>query len=139
MPKNKLVFDEESHRYLLDGNVIPSVTQVINSVFPFEASGLAVQRSADFGKAVHKAIELDIQGKLNWGTVDEAILPYIKQWNQIYSVFDILTVQCQVEEVLLSKKYKFAGRVDLIHHDIIVDIKTGHKNPSHLIQLAAYK
>jgi len=67
----ELIFNEESHRYLLNGNIVPSVTQVINGVFPFEASGLAVQRSADFGKAVHKAIELNIHKKLNWGTVDD--------------------------------------------------------------------
>ena len=139
MPKNNLTFDEQSHRYFLDGNFIPSVTQIIDSVFPFEGHGLAAERSADFGKAVHKAIELDIQGRLNWATVDDAILPYIKQWEKIYSHLNILTVRCQVETMLVSKKYKFAGRVDLIHEGLVIDIKTGQKKPTHLIQIAAYK
>ena len=79
MAKDEIVFDKKSHayRWVKSGMVIPSVTQIIGSVFPFNGRGLAVERASSFGEAVHKAIELDMQRKLNWGSLDNAIIPYI--------------------------------------------------------------
>jgi hypothetical protein len=136
--KSQILRIDENHRYWLGEKNIPGVSEIINSVFPFTGSGLAVERASNFGSAVHKAIELDIKGVLDWSTVDDAIKPYLEQFWKFRTENNILRTQCQTETILSSKKYGFAGTIDIIEKDVI-DIKSGQKSPRHRIQIAAYR
>ena len=142
MTKNKeyLEFDEREHRYRLmpSGVILPSVTQIIDTVFPFIDRGEVTERARQFGSAIHKAIELDIKGTLDMVTLDEALMPYLKQWWKVISHLDILTTQCKTEQMLWSKKYRFSGRIDIVEKRIM-DIKSGQPSPTHRIQASAYR
>lgn len=76
-----LVFDEEPHTYTLDGQrvMIPctSVVGAVDRVREVEPPDFKPIHSA-LGRAMHKAIELDILGELDWDTVDERIVPKVK-------------------------------------------------------------
>ena len=59
--KNKKVglkFDEKEHKYFVGSNEIPSVTQIINTVFgnPFELNTEAMVAARDKGTLIHKSI-----------------------------------------------------------------------------------
>lgn len=140
MPRNEELVLDENHVYRLipSGRIIPGVSEIIQSVFPFNGKGLAVDRASDFGTALHTAIDLEIKGKLNWATVDEPLLPYIKQWHNVLSTKDILTIRCQTEVKLASKKYLFAGKIDCVEKTIF-DWKSGQKSPTHRYQISAYR
>lgn len=138
--KQTLTFEESTHTYRLmpSGKIIPSVSTIIGSVFPFNAKGLAVERAVDLGKAVHKAIELDIKGKLDFASVDSVIMPYLNQAQEAINRLNIYKTKCQTEVFLASKKYGFAGTFDLAEK-VIVDFKTGQKSIHHRLQVAAYR
>lgn len=55
-----LEFDEESHIYLVDGQIVPSVTQVLGKRFGGKYDHVnreTLKRAADRGTRIHKAIE----------------------------------------------------------------------------------
>ena len=55
-----LTFDEASHTYRIDGQVVPGVTSVLKPLTDYSMVPPAdLQAAADFGKAVHRACELD--------------------------------------------------------------------------------
>ena len=141
MPKNEtLLFDESKHCYRLmpSGTILPSVTQVIDSVFPFIDRGEVTDRAKRFGSVVHRAIELEIKSILDWKTVDESIVPYLNQLRLIEPHLNIILQECKTEQMLWSKKYRFSGRIDLVENRCI-DIKTGQKSATHRYQGAAYR
>ena len=124
--KSELTFDEATHRYIMNGNVVPSVTQIIDSVFPFEGSGIVVQRAADFGKAVHKAIEIINNPKLNLdlSTVADSIKPYLDQYERFMR--DHVTDEIFGETKFYSKNYGYAGKIDIVSDVVFVCEQKSH-------------
>ena len=55
-----LEFDEESHVYIADGVIVPSVTQILSKKFNdyVGVSNVVLNRAAKLGSDLHKAIEL---------------------------------------------------------------------------------
>ncbi|MEI3508718.1 MAG: hypothetical protein V8R01_06445 [Bacilli bacterium] len=54
-------FIEEEHIYLIDGVIVPSVTQILNKVFPKKYEGVPdyiLNKKASYGTKVHKLIEI---------------------------------------------------------------------------------
>ena len=71
-----LLFDEEAHRYELDGRYIPNVTSIIKPLSTLDRVPAEVlARAAERGKAVHKACELHLLGDLDETTLDDEIAP----------------------------------------------------------------
>lgn len=130
-----LHFDAASHRYLLAGKPVPSVTKVLAAAMnfggvPADVLELARQR----GNAVHKAVELDIADNLDEATVDERVMPYVIAWRAFRrdSGFTIIEPELRVA----SARYGFAGTLDLAgtfpksrHRVAIVDTKTAVSMP----------
>lgn len=55
-----LEYDDESHTYIVDGVIVPSVTQILAVKFGDKYTGVnrsTLERAANRGTAVHKAIE----------------------------------------------------------------------------------
>lgn len=136
MSKHELVLDSE-HKYWRDGQRIPGVSEIIQAVFPYEGHGLASERAREFGKVVHKVIELETKGVLDPSTVDPAIQPYLDQFQNFRCEYNIPKTQCKTEIMLHTKEY--AGTIDLVTQDLIVDVKTGQKLPTHRLQVAGYR
>ncbi len=136
----QLLFDAESHRYSIDGRVLPSVTQVIGAIIPRNYS--CASWYMDRGSAIHKAIHLMIQGKLDWSSVDERILGRIRAFELF--IKDSGCVVKESELPLASSRYSFAGTLDLILEDkrreweFLADIKSSLECQIS-IQLGAYQ
>lgn len=124
-------FREEDHSYHLDGVRVPSVTQIIGSLYDFShVDPDLLERAADFGKSVHTACELDDNDDLDYPKLDPALRPYVDAWRAFKQ-----TTQFKVslnERIVHSKKFRYAGKLDRFVilckgptcKQAIIDIKT---------------
>lgn len=135
-------FDPETHTYTLNGERLPSVTQILKPIYDFSAVPAGVlRRAAEYGTAVHKTVELYLKDDLDEGSLDDALkgpLEAFKTWHGDHPEFrnrvpDIETLSC-------NAKLKYAGTPDLLYPDVaVIDIKSRPVNLlTDPIQLAAY-
>ena len=133
-------FDEENHKYSYGGKQLPSVTTVIKEVLNIEYPDYAIYH-ATRGTYVHKAIELYLKGNLDFGSIDEAIKPYLDSFITFQNKANIEPVL--LEERFADKNISFAGTVDIVGKvkgkTYLFDIKTGQKQDSYNAQMAGYK
>ena len=114
----------------------PHVTEVIRSVYP----GYPVdQWYLDRGTAVHEAVRLALQNRLDWATVDPRIEGRVRA--ALKFVADTKMVVLGVEVNVTSMVYRYTGRLDLLG-DIddtrtLVDWKGGPVETTDM-QMAAY-
>jgi hypothetical protein len=128
-----ITLDEKNHIYQINGKVVPSVSQILDTFFPFKGNGLIAERASQFGRAVHEAIKLDIQYILDYKTLDDNLKPYLEQFKRLN--FDNFILS---ETPLYSKKYNFAGTPDLLVPNSVIEIKTGQSHPKYRLQASAY-
>lgn len=139
-----LEFDPVGHAYTLDGQRVPSVTQVIRSALgdPFEHVARDILAFAQQrGRAVHRACELDDDGELDESTVDPRIAAYVEAWREFRRAFrfEVLFAECP----LCAALHGFAGTPDcVIRFDDgalgVLDRKTGLPGVAAALQTAAY-
>lgn len=135
-----LKFEEEGHVYTFDGEVVPSVTQMLEPLYSYTGIPQHVlMAAADRGTAVHLACEYHDNGEL--GEVEESLQGYIDGWIQFIedTKFEIELVENQIFHPL----YRYAGTIDrvgnLAGRRVVLDIKTTKKlMPVAGPQLAAY-
>lgn len=117
-------FDDE-HLYLVDGLIVPSITQILKIKFggKYEGIGSAtLQRAAEAGTAVHEAIEaFCMRG-------EESDLPEVRNFKFLQKQYGFDVLDCEVPVLLFDGNDPIAaGRLDLmIRQDInlgIADIK----------------
>lgn len=109
-----LHFDAEAHTYTLDGARVPSVTEILSDLSAREyrfVDRATMERTAWFGQAVHKVIELDIRGTLDVDSLDAALVPYLEKWREFraHSGF----VPLMSEQQVASRRYRYGGTLDL--------------------------
>lgn len=131
-----LTFDPETHIYRLDGEVMPSVTQVLQEAGLIDASWFT-EYARTRGTAVHAACHYCDEGDLDESTLDAVILPYLEGWRKFKEwlkepFFDI-------EKPLVDTTWRYAGTPDRVTSCQIVDLKTGQESDTWGIQLAAYQ
>lgn len=140
---NDLTFDEATHIYRYDGIVVPGVTSILEPLTDFSRVPPAVLKAAaDFGKAVHRACELDDLGELDEGSLDPALVPYLAAWRKFSAEHNVLWEV--IEQPLFHKTLRYAGTPDrqgLVKGlSTTVDIKsTAQLYPAVGPQLAAYQ
>lgn len=115
---DRLVFEEDGHRYYRDGVRVPSVTQVIGHAGLADYSQVPqwmLDYKADIGRAAHKAIELDHDNDLDEETVDPRVLPYVEAFRLFVaqSGFRIL----YTEQRLYHPRHGYAGTLDIVALD----------------------
>lgn len=140
----EFTFREEDHTYWLDGQRLPSVTEILNewilvNIYGSEyyintVNGTTVDKetfeaAGDFGRAVHKAAQYILMGGLDWTALNPALVPCVKQfakWVEDYNVRPVM-----VETALFSKSMGVAGTPDIFCHIkgttqlVQPDLKTG--------------
>ena len=139
-----LKFDEATHTYTLDGKVLPSVTTVLKPLYSFDGiPPEVVERKRQIGKAVHKAIELDLADDLNAASLAPEVAPYFAAWVRFKVEFRPESQGGGSEVRVHTASY--AGTVDLItgrvgHGDTwVIDFKTSAQvGPVVALQTAAY-
>lgn len=146
-PVLMLTFDEGSHVYKWEGDVVPSVTQIINGggggVDYSNIPAFILNRAAEIGTEVHKSVELFHAEGRALETYDAVAAEYLVGYAQFLQ--DTGFVADYTEQQLYSKRYGYAGTIDLIGRigdaTCVADIKTTselHRETTEL-QLAAYK
>lgn len=137
-----LTFDEATHTYRFGGQVVPGVTSILAPLTGYDSVPASVlEAAANFGKAVHKACELDDLGELDEAALDPALVPYLQAWRQFSA--DHAVVWHEIEQPVYHPTLRYAGTPDRIGivrgMDAVVDIKsTADLYPSVGPQLAAY-
>ena len=123
-------FIEDGHIYLVDGIIIPSVSDILNFIFPNKYSNVPRQilnSKAEYGSRVHEAIECLEKGEtlpqLNY--LQEASL---EQWKKLKSENKIEVIE---QEKMVNYGSHYCGRFDMIANVngaySLCDIKTTAK------------
>lgn len=123
-----LEFFEEEHKYLLDGEPLPSVTEILS---PLQADSFAainpqiLKAAADRGTAVHEitqAMDYDLD-------YEELISPELAPYADAYEDF-LMDHECEWEGVEMPVHYfdQYAGTIDRFGYvdgaPAVLDIKT---------------
>jgi hypothetical protein len=139
---DKLEFIEEGHIYKVNGVIYPSVTQIIGSTFNSMAGipAFALNKAANFGTAVHKAVELSQKGILEADSLDKALLPHLEAWKAFCLNY---AYKPKAQEFRgYNERLKVAYTIDckgfIKGHAVMIDIKSGKPKPEDVIQISAY-
>ena len=147
-----LVFRDEDHTYWLDGQEIPSVSQVLQDM-GFSGSPFYTEASAARGRAIHKATALLDAGhspEVVYESLERAEVPIktmcIEGSIQNYAAFREQHPGFKwfkIEEPSANELMRYGATLDRIGLDedgeeCVLDIKSGLKAAWHPIQLAAY-
>jgi hypothetical protein len=137
-----LTFDEATHTYRFNGNVVPGVTSVLSPLTDFSrVPPHVLEAASNFGKAVHMACELDDLGTLDEAALDPALAPYLQGWRKFSQDYAV-EWDC-IEEPIYHATMNYAGTPDRFGNVkgefTVVDIKsTAQLYPSVGPQLSAY-
>ena len=130
MEDSEIEYIEEAHIYLKSGIIIPSVTQLLEKVFPDKYKGIPkeiLEKKATYGTQVHQLIE-DYENGKEYQIDSVYIELSFKQYLEIKKENNIEVVS--QEEIVHYKDY-YAGRYDMIanvnNELCLVDIKTTAK------------
>lgn len=120
MNKSTCTFDPETHTYTIEGRRVPNVTEVLNDLLPcHRASEWHLQR----GRAVHACAAFVAQG-IEFEH-DEVIAGQVEACKRFFR--EVNPVVIDVEKVMYSTTYLFAGTADLIcrigKHTCVLDWK----------------
>ena len=107
-----LEYIDETHTYLYDGIVLPSITQLLKCKFGGKYDGIpkaTLDRAAELGTAVHKAIEdFEREGI-------ETDLPELRNWKFLKKAHSFDCLDNEVPVVLFKDGEAVAcGRLDLV-------------------------
>lgn len=138
-----LTFDEATHTYFYEGQVVPGVTTILSPLTDFSRVPAHVLKAAsDFGTAVHLACELDDLSELDEGSLDEELVPYLSAWRKFSAEHSVQWQQ--IEHQVHNKTMGYAGTLDRLGLvdgvATVLDIKSSVRlYPSVGPQLAAYQ
>ena len=135
MSKNNIEFIEENHIYLLDGIVIPSVSEILSDGTYDNIPAHILEYAAERGRAVHLAAEMIDKGRKH--NLELEFQPWLIQYllftlaNQPYhGIKGVEKFEWDgIEEIVYTEEY--AGTIDrfvTFHGKILIaDIKTTSK------------
>lgn len=110
----KLIFFDNDHEYQLDGETIPSVSEIsrfVSREVYGDVNQYTLDNASSRGSAVHKATEiLDKYGEVE---CEPYIEPYIRAYIKFRKDFDINNYVA-IEKALASEKMRYAGTIDRI-------------------------
>ena len=152
MPMAELIYRDEDHTYWLDGQEIPSVSQVLQDM-GFSGSPFYTEASATKGRAIHAATKIFDEGGDFEGRPLSEILKEpgdteagIKGYLQDYAAFREKHPGFKwfmIEEPSANEVMRYGATPDRIvldedNEECVLDIKSGLKAAWHPLQLAAY-
>lgn len=131
-------FDPERHEYRLDGELVPSVTQVLHHCGMLPNYNVLDPFYRDRGVAVHAAIHLDLRGELDEESVDEEVAPYLDRFRHWAAEVQLRPIW--IEGALACPVYRYAGTPDCLGESkrglLLPDWKAGQFEPGHRVQVA---
>jgi hypothetical protein len=134
-------FDEENHRYTVNGEVKQSVTRIMRGAGLLGDYDSIPQHYMDRGTRVHDACELVAQGWITGDEVDDDIKVYVKTFERL--MFELGLSYVDSEVPCYDPEYDYCGKFDLIMmwngKKTLVELKTSKVDMFHGIQIAAYE
>ena len=136
MNASGLIYTDSDHTYRLDGVILPSVTQTL------ETAGIIAPYNGDpwygdRGTAVHAATWLDDQGILDETTVDPQIVGFVEAWRTYRRESGFTPIGG--ETPLHHPLHRYSGTPDRWDAHLLTDLKTGRPASWHILQRAAYR
>lgn len=142
-------FDESSHKYLVNGREVPFVSGVLKQAglvnFP-EAALPFLENAGNRGRMVHKACDLLDCNNLDWNSLNEEVVPYVRAYerflNEHTPSWDLSEASLYSEELGVAGTVDRAGEilyVEGIDSTCVLDIKTASRiYPHYWVQLSGY-
>ena len=141
-----LTFEESDHTYRWNGDLVPSVTQILRDMGLVDTTHLA-ESGRIRGAIVAMATEMVDRGQdVNYGTYAnlvpaEDLQGYVLAWLAWKRAARFKVTH--IEERVYNDVHRYAGTLDrrgLLAGDVkaVVDIKTGAAMPAYPLQTAAY-
>jgi hypothetical protein len=108
-----MIFNEQTHTFICNGEVIPSVTQILkaNRMTP-EGYEFIDPWYLTRGTYIHKATEFYDKGTLDEDSLEPAIIPYVDAYK--VAMRDNAWKVTGIEKKLWHPKLKYAGIIDRI-------------------------
>lgn len=132
------IFDEEKHQFIVDGQIWPSITQVLRSVGLIDGQWFT-EYSRNRGTLVHRIIHWHIMGNLDDASIDPILRPYYDAWLSFERDTGFISNETEIPRI--SRLYRFGGIPDHIGilngKEAIVDVKSGAEIPATALQTAA--
>ena len=128
--KNNIEFLEDTHTYLINGVIVPSVSELIRFKFPDAYKGVPkriLKSKATYGTKVHATIEAFVNKEftleeLQKKNIDPDIKIAVEQFELLRNIWCFYVGDM---EQIVSYKDKYAGTYDIrTQDDYIIDIKT---------------
>lgn len=141
---HKVSLNTETHTYSVDGVEFPGVTKILQGAGLIDLSPIrldVLEATRRFGTACHRCCELHDLNDLNENSLDKHLRPYLNAWIQFKKDYQFKIEA--IEEIVYSKRYRYAGRLDrrgiIEGKRLILDIKTSSDFGATVpIQLSAY-
>lgn len=109
----RLEFNAEAHEYLLDGQRVPSVTQVLDPLLELWRVDPALLESArEFGSHVHMAVDLFNRGELDEASLDPALVPPLSGWKAFLRATGTEIVESEAR--VFHRGARYAGTLDAV-------------------------
>lgn len=135
-----LEFRESDHTYWFNGVYVPNITTIMKPLYDYsKVPPDILEAAAEYGKNVHKTIQLWLNDELDEDKLDENLvmpLEGFKSWfDKHWKEFGALL---EVETPMINERLWFAGTPDLVFENAVVEIKTRqYKRVVDDVQLAA--
>ena len=151
-------FIEETHTYLINGIIVPSVTTLIKKIFPDKYKGISekvLERKAKYGTLGHKVIEdigvsmMSLEEAMQYikklyeiGEINQDMFISLREYVRLCKRNELKPIQ---NEVIVNYGYEFVGTLDMIANvkgkRCLIDIKfTAELDYEYLAwQLGMYK
>ena len=120
----QLDFIEDTHTYLVDGEQVESVTQILKKLFPNKYSDISpevLKQASERGTQIHCAIESYCKGFDDYS-------PEVKDFKFLQKHYNFKVVESEIPIILDFGDKTYAGRIDLVlkmdDELSVADIKT---------------
>ena len=126
---------DENHIYRLNGEVLPSITQILQDVGIVDYSAVPAEHreaAKARGRLIHLQTELDDRGLLDESIAD---MGYVDGWREFREKWQFTPVAREV--MAYHPVFFYAGTPDAVSLDEVVEIKTGKPESWVKYQLAA--
>lgn len=107
---HEVEYIDEGHLYLVDGVIVPSVSQVLRGKYGGEYATVApavLKRSAELGTQMHKAIQDLVEGD------KKSDLPEVRNYKFLMKLHKLKAVECE-KIVLIDCNGFTCGRLDMV-------------------------
>jgi len=140
-------FDDETHRFTIDGQPTPSVTHVLQALgctpWTDGLRGRGPSPHLERGKDVHASIKLYELGKLRREDLSGyEHVGYLDSWIEFRSRVEWKTHQIEKPMVCETSRYggipDITGTWHLGRRRVLADVKTGRDLPHYELQVSAY-